>query len=343
MLKKIYTFFALMLVIVLLPAAPSYANKIFYSDKIVAVMDKEPVAINGKAYISAADVAAVLGTTAVWDGQDKSVNITTPEINITFLTSSNEVLLFGQKIKMSRKIVSKDGKVMLPVTVFPEYFSKKVVWDKDHNLLIDSNPEKLIRKTEYKAEEIQPKIKQIVGDELYNLLNFEYLSKIRTKGEKFLTDGEYYVFKAYKKIYPDYIVNGFYFYNVLTDDIYFYPMSENAPAAVTRYFPDGKSVKVSEKKGALTNEYVANAKLIAAIDRSGKDISKYSYEKVNAILDENKKLLPKNQNYYYYRAFSKDEKNKDKKKAEFDVAQNAVTLETYIFLKDKDKTNIIKL
>lgn len=340
--KKIVLFLAM--VLFLLKGIDSVeASQIYYKNKPIVNNLQVEVGGNGNTYISAVDLAKVLGARAVYNDKDRTLELNSIYSKAKFYLDKDKADFDNQTLKIDQKVTMINNRVVLPIELVSSNFGYDIKYLKDEKkLLIDSDAEKLKKNNNYDKEEVQKGIKEVMGEKIYKELAFDYLQTQTIEKEKYLTDGQYHIFKSYKRVYRDSVVNGFYFYNILTKDMYLYSLGDvDASKKVIRYYPNGKKEYVEPIKTNITNEFMANVSFVTTVNNAKNIFLKYQFEKTKDISKQNENVLPKDKQFYYYRAYSKTDKGK--KKSEFDIVQDKVTLEVYIFLKDKEKINVVKV
>lgn len=348
-MKKIITSYILIMTLIASFMFPKNAfaaketqqkTQIYFENKPLVNKHREVKISGGKAYLSAEDLASICATRAKYD-DNGNVTIETDDFKVKLLGETSSFERYGQKMSLGAPLI-KDGDVMfIPVIFLISNLGMEVSWDEGKKyLLINSDEEDLKKDNSYEKDDIQPKIKTIVGEEIYSKLAFDYVETDIAKNDKYLPDGEYFVFKSYRRAYPDDLVKGFYFYNILTNDFYCYSLGETNGTEVVKYEDSGNMKAVEPLDGGSIVAIIANAKFLEKVNSANETISSYNMQRVDKIGDDNKKLLPKDREFYFYQAYSLDKDGK--KKTEFELAQDKNSLDVYAFLKGKEKTNIIK-
>lgn len=325
---------------ILISLSASYADNGIYVNN-QKISKSTPIIIqNDKSFISSYDLAVALGASSTWDDKTKTATITTDKVKFEFTNASDMIKINGSKVKIELKPFIKDGKLMIPTTVIRDYYNKKISWNhKTKNFLINSNATALKDKPVFSAKNTMPLIQKTMGED-YNLFNLTHVLTDEIVNEKFLPNGTYHIFKANERGNITKTVNGYFYMNIYTDEVYYYPLDTEDISSNMKKYSGGNSVeKINFNGKNNTHSLIATTKMMNSIKQSDNSLSGFSYNKKDKITKDYLTHLPE-ANYYYYQA-SKKENNEVK--PQFEIAQNSNTLEAYLFLKKENGINIVKL
>lgn len=323
----------------------SFANKnsnIYMNNYKIMDKESEIEIIKGISYISIKDIAKMTVSDVKFDEKEGSATISNDDVELTFFKNSKNLIWNGQNTILNFEPIVKDSDYLVQARVLPTYYGMKINWDgKNKTLFVNSDVDKLNKDNSFISEDVMPHIKEKVGDEFYEKIGFTYAGTEIIKENKYLPNGQYFIFTAYRKAYPDDIVNGFFYYNIFVDELFLYSLNgNNEIPTVSKYNDNGKEEVIKIKKNGLYSSLVANAKFLEKV-KSNDKINKYEFLPISKIGNDYKKILDSKKNYYFYKAYV-HEKNEDEK-LKFYLAQDSDTLEIYMFLKDDDKINVIEL
>lgn len=339
-MKKINRIIISFIFILIIGISYSYADDGIYINNY-KIPKSTPISIkNDKAFISTNDLATILGGTVTWDNKTKSATIKTDTTSFQFTNNSDVAKLNGDNIKIELKPFIEKGKLMVPATVIRDFYNYKISWNyKTRNFLINSDEKSLKDKPVYSSKTIMPIIEKTVGED-FNSFNFTYALTDEIKNEKYLPNGTYFIFKANEKGNVTKTLNGFFYMNAYTNEIFYYPLETKDTLSNMKKYSNGAIIEnFNINKKNNIHSLVATTKMINSIKQTDNALSQYSYSMIDKINSEYLKHIPK-ATYYYYQASKKEN---DKLKPQFEIAQNANTLEVYLFLKKENGINIVKL
>ncbi|EJP21472.1 copper amine oxidase N-terminal domain protein [Peptostreptococcaceae bacterium AS15] len=334
-LKKI----VMSMIIAMIPLTFASADKSIYMNNY-KIKDTTLVAIKDeRSYIYAKDLSVALGGVYNYDSKKKTATITTDKVEYGFENGSNLISVNGAKRSTAFRPYVEKGKMMVPLAMLKEVMKVNLYWNyKTENLFINSEEKVAKDKPKYELKKTTEILKKTMGEEA-NKYKFTYALTEDVKNEKFMVDGTYYVFRSNEKGVESNKVNGFFYLNIYTNDIYFYPVDARGKKDVIKY-SGGKEVSdyVVNGKNATT-QLIATTNMISDVKASDTSLGSFTYTRKTSIDKKYEKELPSG-NYYYYQA---SKSVNGKLKPQFEVAQNSKTLEVYLFLKSGKGVSIIKL
>lgn len=304
------------------------------------VKDASNVILNNeRTYITTKDFASAIGASHTYDSKTKSSTIKTDTNTYVFTSENKNVLVNGENKKISLVPYIVNNHLVIPVSVLKEFEGAKLYWNyKTKDLLINSEQQSISQQIKYNSKTDTAKLKKIIGKDSENY-TFTYAITDTIKNEKYMTDGVYFIFKASEKTSGNKKVNGFFYMNVYSNDVYFYPIEASKKSDIKKY-SNGKIINNYNANGKTnTAQLVATTRMVSDVKSSDNSLEKFTYIKVDTINKNYINALPKG-NYYYYEA-SKKENNK--LKPHFQIAQNTNTLEIFLFLKSDKGVNVIRL
>ncbi|MGP1488236.1 MAG: copper amine oxidase N-terminal domain-containing protein [Peptoanaerobacter stomatis] len=305
------------------------------------IQNSTPVLIqNDKAFIAAGDLSVAIGGSISWNKDSKTATIKTDTLKIEFTNGSNIVKLNDNKVSIELKPVLKNGKLMIPATVLRDFLNFKISWNyKTKNFLINSDEKSIVNTIKFSQKNDTAKLEKTIGSDSEKF-SFTYALTDDVKNEKYLVDGKYFIFKAGEKGNVTKGLNGYFYMNVYTFDVYYYPLDSTNDGNGIKKYSNGKEVSDFNKNGRNTiHSLIATTHMINDIKESDNSLANFTYTRKDNINKEYLKHIPK-ATYYYYQA-SKKENNA--LKPQFEIAQNASTLDVYIFLKKENGVNIVQL
>ena len=229
--------------------------------------------------------------------------------------------------------------MMVPLAMLKEAMKVNLYWNyKTQNLFINSEEKNMKDKPKFELKKTPEILKKSMGEDA-NKYKFTYALMEDVKNEKFMVDGTYFVFRSNEKGVEANKINGFFYMNIYTNDVYFYSVDARGQRDVVKY-SGGKEVSdyVVNGKNATT-QLIATTKMISDVKASDTSLGSFTYTRKSTIDKKYEKELPAGE-YYYYQA---SKSVNGKLKPQFEVAQNSKTLEVYLFLKNDKGVNIIKL
>lgn len=305
------------------------------------IQNTTPILIqNDKAFISVGDLSVAVGGSISWNKNEKIATVKTDDLKIEFMNGSNTVKLNDSKVSIELKSVLKDGKLMVPATVLRDFFNLKISWNyKTKNFLINSDEKSIVNTIKFSQKNDTAKLEKSIGSDSEKF-SFTYALTDDAKNEKYLADGKYFIFKAGEKGNITKGLNGYFYMNVYTFDVYYYPLDAANDGSGIKKYSNGKEISDFNKNGRNTiHSLIATTHMINDIKESDNSLANFVYTRKDNINKEYLNHIPK-ATYYYYQA-SKKENNI--LKPQFEIAQNASTLDVYIFLKKENGVNIVQL
>jgi copper amine oxidase domain protein len=334
-LKKI----VMSLIISLIPLTFASADKSIYMNNY-KIKDTTPIVIKDeRSYIYAKDLSVALGGIYNYNSKKKTATITTDKVEYGFENGSNLISINGAKRSTDFRPYVENGKMMVPLAMLKEVINVRLYWNyKTQNLFINSEEKNMKDKPKFELKKTPEILKKTMGEDA-NKYKFTYALMEDVKNEKFMVDGTYFVFRSNEKGIEANKINGFFYLNIYTNDVYFYPVDARGKKDIVKY-SGGKEVSdyVANGKNATT-QLIATTKMISDIKTSDTSLGNFTYTRKTAIDKKYEKELPAGE-YYYYQA---SKSVNGKLKPQFEVAQNSKTLEVYLFLKNDKGVNIIKL
>lgn len=337
--SKLKIIFIILIGVLTIPV-DTYATEIYTNNFRLEDKSQEVMIIDNSTYITLTDVGKITGSKVSWDEKTSTATIKNPNNEIIFTSNSKDILWNNQRTQISKPALMNNGKLIVPSNVISSYYNYKLKWiPEKKQLLVNSDITKLNSKNEYKQEEMLSIIKEKVGEEIYNTLRFNYAGNEEIKDEKYLNDGKYFVFKSSVRGYHNKIVDGYFYYNIYTDELYFYSLNETHDLPIAKKFAKGgEIISVAENTGGSFNPLVATEKLLEKVNGTN-SLDGYKFIYVDNIDEKMSSHLPKDGEYYYFLAYTVDDN--ENKKVQFSLGQDMHTLDVYMLLKDNDKINVV--
>ena len=172
------------------------------------------------------------------DGGDYVVVINAEQVQVTGKKRQNKVYRHHtgyignlKEINFDKLLVKNptkliNNKLFVPANILSKYMGYSLSFDKSkNNLLINSTATNLMDKPDFSKISLLPVLEKSMGKETYNQFKYTFVTTDEPKGEKYLTNGKYAIFTAHEKGYEPNKLNGFFYLNIYTNDVYFYPAS----------------------------------------------------------------------------------------------------------------------
>lgn len=308
---------------------------------------EQPVKIiNGVSYVALSDFANITGAVTSWEAATKTATLTYEEKlsafnnnSLSFSDTYPGILVNGINISTNNPTKLINNKLFVPANILSKYMGYSLSFDKSkNNLLINSTATNLMDKPDFSKISLLPVLEKSMGKETYNQFKYTFVTADEPKGEKYLTNGKYAIFTAHEKGYEPNKLNGFFYLNIYTNDVYFYPASSEHEELAKKYNNGIKYEDFHKNGGKNTVFLVATARMLDMISLSDSSLSDFSYVGIDKLTVDYTNHLPKGE-YYFYKATKKS----DGKDSNFEVAQNKSTLDVFLFLRKKDGVNIVKL
>lgn len=334
-LKKI----VMSLVIAMIPLTFASADKSIYMNNY-KIKDSTPVVIKDeRSYIYAKDLSVALGGIYDYDSKTKTATITTDKTVYGFENGSNLISVDGAKRATTFRPFVQNGKMMVPLAMIKDVTDLKLYWNyKTQNLFINSEEKNMKDTPKFELKNTTETLKKSMGEDA-DKYKFTYAITEDVKNEKFMVDGTYFVFRSNERGVEANKIKGFFYLNIYTNDVYFYPVDAKGKKDIVKYSA-GKEISDYVVNGRnATTQLIATTKMISDIKASDTSLGTFTYTRKSSIDKKYEKELPEG-NYYYYQA---SKSVNGKLKPQFEVAQNYKTLEVYLFLKSDKGVNIIKL
>lgn len=318
----------------------SFAQDIYVNNYRVTDLEKELKVENGVTYITLEDLARITSSEIDLD-EDNKATIYNNDVEVVFFKDSNKILLDGQKMTIPNKVIVSDEHFMVPVRMLSFVYNMKLEREKDmDSILVNSDKEKINKDNKFDQEKVLPKIKEKVGEDFFNKIVFNYSGEEIIKDDKYLPPGQYFIFTAFRKAYHDDIVNGYFYFNMFTSDLYLYSLkSKDEMPSCEKYFPNFEKGTIREKESGFYPPLVANAKLLEKI-KTNDTICKYKFKPASEIDENYREFLEKDRSYYFYKAYQVEN---DKEVFKFYLSQDKDSLKIRMFLKDNGKVNIVEI